>query len=212
MGMDVYGLNPKINKDYSPRYNEIIKKYGAGDGWLDWQKDIPQDVKDEYFKLKDKFGEDNPGDYFRNNVWWWRPLWSFVCSSCDDFLSAKDMECGSYNDGKKIAKYKAIKIGKRLSEKLADGTVDMIHRKYELASAKAKVHNKIVDKEMDRITDACHKEHGDNLVPANYPEPYKTQWSDAYNNKSWDDSYPFNKDNVENFAKFCIESGGFQIC
>ena len=56
------------------------------------------------------------------------------------------------------------------------------------------------------------KEHGDNLVPANYPEPYYSQWSDAYNNKSWDDSYPFNKDNVENFAKFCIESGGFQIC
>ena len=25
-------------------------------------------------------------------------------------------------------------------------------------------------------------------------------------------SYPFSRDNVENFAKFCLESGGFEIC
>jgi hypothetical protein len=50
------------------------------------------------------------------------------------------------------------------------------------------------------------------MVPANFPEPYKTQWDKAYADKSWDDSYPFNKENVENFAKFCLESGGFEIC
>jgi hypothetical protein len=26
------------------------------------------------------------------------------------------------------------------------------------------------------------------------------------------DSYPFDVDNVERFALFCIESGGFEIC
>ena len=30
--------------------------------------------------------------------------------------------------------------------------------------------------------------------------------------ESWDKSYPFSVDNVEDFAKFCIESGGFSIC
>jgi hypothetical protein len=25
-------------------------------------------------------------------------------------------------------------------------------------------------------------------------------------------SYPFSRENVENFAKFCLESGGFIIC
>ena len=28
----------------------------------------------------------------------------------------------------------------------------------------------------------------------------------------WNKSYPFSVENVEYFAKFCLESGGFQIC
>jgi hypothetical protein len=65
---------------------------------------------------------------------------------------------------------------------------------------------------MDRITKECKDKHGDSLVPRDYPEPYKTQWNDTYNKKSWDDSYPFNKQNIEDFAIFCLNSGGFEIC
>ena len=28
----------------------------------------------------------------------------------------------------------------------------------------------------------------------------------------WAGAYPFNVDNVRNFANFCAESGGFEIC
>ena len=28
MGFDLYGINPKIEKDYPPRYNEILEEYG----------------------------------------------------------------------------------------------------------------------------------------------------------------------------------------
>ena len=35
----------------------------------------------------DVYGE-NPknekGEYFRNNVWWWRPLGDFVCSNYEE--------------------------------------------------------------------------------------------------------------------------------
>ena len=55
MGFDLYGLNPQINKEHPPRYNEIMKEYGSKDGWLDWSKDIPDVVKDEYFELKDNY-------------------------------------------------------------------------------------------------------------------------------------------------------------
>tara|TARA_R110002020_G_scaffold186295_2_gene384319 strand:+ start:1048 stop:1683 length:636 start_codon:yes stop_codon:yes gene_type:complete len=211
MGFDVYGVNPKIEQEYPPRYEEILKEYG-NDGWLDYSKEIPQDVKDEYYNIKSEYEENNVGYYFRNNVWWWRPLWSFVCASCDDFLTDKDMDGGSYNDGRKIAKTKAIKIGKKLCELLADGTVDKMEKDYAVTAAKASAHNKEVQAELDRITKECKDEHGDDLVPRDYPEPYKTQWNEKYATKSWDDSYPFNKDNVENFAKFCLDSGGFEIC
>ena len=179
MGFDLTGLNPTVNKVYPKRYNDIMNKYGK-DGWLDWSMKIPEDVKDEYFKLKDQFQTDNPGDYFRNNVWWWRPLWDFVCNSCDDFLSEKDIEKGFYNDDRKISKTKSLKIAKRLSKLIADGTVDNLERASTLAIERAEVHNKEVRIEMDTISNVCKEKHGKDLVPANYPEPYKTMWNDAY--------------------------------
>ena len=211
MGFDLTGLNPTVNKVYPKRYNDIMNKYGK-DGWLDWSMKIPEDVKDEYFKLKDQFQTDNPGDYFRNNVWWWRPLWDFVCNSCDDFLSEKDIEKGFYNDDRKISKTKSLKIAKRLSKLIADGTVDNLERASTLAIERAEVHNKEVRIEMDTISNVCKEKHGKDLVPANYPEPYKTMWNDAYAKEDWTASYPFNADNVKVFATFCQQSGGFTIC
>ncbi len=214
MGFDLYGKNPIVNKVYPSRYDEILKQYGK-DGWLDWSKDIPQDVKDEYYELKDQYSEDNPGDYFRNNVWWWRPLWNFVCESCDDFLTDKDMGKGDSNSGYKISKTKAIKISKRLFEELANGNVDNLERQHTLRMAKAEAHNKEVREELDRITKECKDKfpiHADKLVPANYPEPYKTQWDETYAKEDWAASYPFNAENVKNFAEFCQQSGGFTIC
>jgi hypothetical protein len=211
MGFDLTGLNPTINEEHSQEYNDILKLYGK-DGWLDWQKDIPEATKHRYFELKDQFQEDNPGDYFRNNVWWWRPLWNFVCESCDDFLTERDISKGFYNDGKKISKTKSLKIAKRLSKLIADGTVDKFERESTLAIARAEAHNKEVRKEMDTISDACQKKHGEMKAPAYYPEPYKTQWNNAYAKEDWTSSYPFYTSNVKDFAEFCSQSGGFEIC
>ena len=211
MGFDLYGMNPTINKKYPPKYNKILKKYGT-DGMINWQKDIPEKVKDEYFELKDKYQEDNPGDYFRNNVWWWRPLWQFVCASCDDILTEKDMERGSYNEGHKISKTKATRIAKRLSKYLADGTVDKIDKKNALERAEAIAHNETVQEELDEIEKECKRKNGKDLVPANYPEPYKSKWTKIYKKKNWTSDYPFDKGNIEDFTKFCIQSGGFEIC
>jgi len=211
MGFDLYGINPEISNDYPKRFYDILRKWGKGDH-LDWSLKIPNKVTEEYFDIQTKFDEEHPGRYFRNNVWWWRPLWNFVCETCDDFLTDNDMNKGGSNSGEKISKTKAIKIGKRLSQKIADGTADMVYRRYELAAARAKVHNDLIEKKMDKISKECKEKHGKDLVPANYPEPYKARWDKAYSKKSWDDSYPFNKENVENFAKFCLESGGFEIC
>ena len=67
MGFDIYGIKPRENT-IKP---EILKK--------DWYKLEQQEEKDKYFDAKNKYEEENPGQYFRNNVWWWRPLWDYVC-------------------------------------------------------------------------------------------------------------------------------------
>ena len=91
MGFDLHGINPKRNTAKP----EILTEYKTDEGWTDFVKLEEQGLKDKYFKE-----DDNPGGYFRNNVWWWRPLWDFVCHTCDDILTEKEKEAGSYNDGK----------------------------------------------------------------------------------------------------------------
>jgi len=37
------------------------------------------------------------GEYFRNNVWWWRPLWDYCLNEHGDI--AGQVEHGHSNDG-----------------------------------------------------------------------------------------------------------------
>ena len=71
------------------------------------------------------------GKYFRNNVWYWRPLWTYICDECDDILTVKEAEAGTYNDGVKITKAKAEKIAKRLQKRIDDGSVDLHKAGYD---------------------------------------------------------------------------------
>ena len=212
MGYDIYGMNPQLNKEYPDRYFEIMKKYGDGEGFLNWKEEVPEKIKDEYWELKDQYQADNPGEYFRNNVWFWRPLWVFVCNNCADILNEDDMMGGESNSGYEITEHKAELIGRRLSALLADGTVDEVHRINALDRAKSKAYNDEIKEQQNEIRDKVHKEHGKDLVPADYPEPYYTEWRNLQNQEKWSAHYPFEKENVENFAKFCLESGGFEIC
>ena len=133
MGFDLYGINPTVNKEYPPRYNQIMKEYGK-DGWIDWTKNVPEDVKEEYFELKNQFEEDNPGDYFRNNVWWWRPLWQCIGSSCDDILSEDDITGGYFNDGHTISKEQAVAIAERMKSLIENGTINDYKLEYDKSS------------------------------------------------------------------------------
>ena len=150
MGFDLYGINPTVNKEYPPRYNQIMKEYGK-DGWIAWTKNVPEDVKEEYFELKQQFEENNPGDYFRNNVWYWRPLWSFVSHHCMNILTEKDISGGTYNDGHKISKTKSLKIAKKLSQLIADGTVAHYEKEYRLGYEEAQVWNEEVNEMLKDI-------------------------------------------------------------
>ena len=122
MGMDVHGLNPVIRKEPT---SEILKE--------DWTK-LSEDDLGKYFEAKQQQEEDNPGIYFRNNVWWWRPLWDYVWKLCgdDDCVEAFDFaadrvitreqyEEGHQNSGAEISAHQAELIALRLNQAIADG-------------------------------------------------------------------------------------------
>tara|TARA_R100000655_G_scaffold105138_1_gene153080 strand:+ start:926 stop:1390 length:465 start_codon:yes stop_codon:yes gene_type:complete len=108
MGMDLFGQNPKINSQAPQEIN--------------WDKSTDEE-QDKYLKAYSKWQAENPGNYFRNNVWHWRPLWEYICFVCDDTLTKEDVESGNYNDGHLINKTKAEAIAHKLETLLLEGSV-----------------------------------------------------------------------------------------
>jgi len=121
MGMDVHGVNPKIRKESA---NVLFNSIPEDKDWFDKWNSLSEDDKDEYFKAKQKHEDDNPGIYFRNNVWWWRPLWDFTCYyvGC---LTDKDHQEGHSNGGHIISANKAKQIAVTLKELLEGGEVNL---------------------------------------------------------------------------------------
>ena len=198
MGFDIYGLNPKL-KSERPK--------------IDWDKKPTKAEAEKYFKDVEKFEEENPGYYFRNNVWWWRPLADFVLWLADEEFTDKDRQGWHCNSGYRVDEKKAKVIAELLEASIDEG----IAKKYQDATddkmKKAKAHNKEIEKkhkELRKIVErhTCKKD----LVPNDYPEPFNSQWNDIQKLTNYEAHYPFSVENVKSFAKFCRESGGFEIC
>lgn len=150
------------------------------------------------FDLSGKKPKTTNGEYFRNNVWWWRPLWNYVVENCGSILSVDDAQAGEYNDGYLITGAKAIKIADKLDTLVKSKETKKYEKEYmsklkkaadvpcTICSGTGERHDEIVDGK-------CNSCKGTGKM-----RPFYT-------------SYPFSTENVKEFAKFARESGGFQI-
>ena len=198
MGFDLYGQNPKL-KGEEPNIN--------------WDKKPSEEEKKEYFKAREKFEEENPGHYFRNNVWWWRPLANYVLQLMGNEFTEDEKASWHHNDGFEVSEEQARKIADRLEQELKTKRVKTVEEFYKARMKKAQEENKIVEQKHQELKKIVAEKTGkDNLVPRDYPEPFHTQWEDIQKQFNYESSYPFSEDNVIDFMRFCRESGGFQIC
>ena len=90
MGMDVYG-NPAVIVGTEPKFPDNYR-------------DLTEAEQDEYWAASNKYQKDNPGVYFRANVWSWRPIHMFMSEPCSDIYGEDLDESMSYNNGKGIPK------------------------------------------------------------------------------------------------------------
>ena len=164
MGMDVYGVNPKIRKQTNSKLFKEVGKLGD-DGWYEkWDK-LSSEDKSKWTDENNKLELDNPGIYFRNNIWWWRPLWDYVYDVCPDILDNNARYDGGHgNGGTSFTAKEAEQIADKLFEEIDNGNTEAYAKLYEIRTE-----------------------------------------DEEYN-------YPFSVVNVREFAKFCEESGGFEIC
>ena len=190
MGFDLSGMNPNLTRP-QPSLPESWNR----DNWT--KKDC------EMYEDYEKWQEENSGVYFRNNVWSWRPLWSFVTAVCNDILTEKDMEQGTWNDGHKISKTKAGKIAKKLHSMIEKGEVKEYEEGYKKHLASLE--------QLD--CDICEATGKRQEPPTTGAGNVKCNGCGGTGKKDdWAKSYPFSEENVREFANFCMNSGGFTIC
>ena len=71
------------------------------------------------FDLMGQSPKTKNGEYFRNNVWWWRPLWNYIEHL--KLINEEQATRGTYNDGYVIPQDQALKIGARLKHEVSQG-------------------------------------------------------------------------------------------
>ena len=139
MGFDVYGIKPKMHKE--KKYFKTLYKFDildeteeAQENWalkFDMLKKAHKRTRDAYWKQHGEFQAVNPGVYFRNNVWWWRPLWDYVCKNVEN-ITNEDWNNGHNNSGHEISEEKSKAIADYLDHAIHSGDIDKEENRIEM--------------------------------------------------------------------------------
>lgn len=160
------------------------------------------------------------GEYFRNNVWWWRPLWDYCCEVGADVIGESLAEAGHYNDGQGLDGVMALALAEILRDELESGRTAEYERKNNEYRASLPRENCDLCGATGIRTDKIG-------VEMNQPTkelPVEVQiltgrthgWCNGCNGvgttENWQASYPFSTENVREFVEFLTDCGGFAIC
>jgi hypothetical protein len=158
------------------------------------------------------------GEYFRNNVWWWRPLAEYIITRHADLAGG----CTHWhsNDGDGLDAAAAGELARRLRDDITSGRVRAyaLERADYLASL-PREHCDLCEGtgiRRDRVgRDSGQPERV--LSPEVQILTGRTHgWCNACDGvgtrEAWEASYPFDEKNVGEFALFLEECGGFSIC
>lgn len=135
------------------------------------------------------------GEYFRNNVWWWRPLWTY-CEKVSPEAAA--VENGQTNDGDGLDADDAEALAERLLVEIEAGRTRRYAANYRarlrrIPDEKCMHCDGTGERHDQYVEGTCNGCNGKGKV-----RPHATH-------------YPFSVENVREFAEFCQDSGGFQI-
>ena len=203
MGMDVYGKNPRQNKPLSEfpvlaKYKKMEEKDKDNGFQRKWKElDADHDLREQYWKEQTDYEKVNCGYYFRNNCWWWRPLWNYCYAVADDIISDELFDSGHSNSGAGLNDKDAKELGQRLLWEINNGHTIQYQASYQ----------QYLD---DLPDDVCTFCNGNNRGKNKMKDC--TRCNGTGKSTNFNKHYPFDIDNVKEFAEFCIQSGGFEIC
>lgn len=202
MGVDCYGLEP-----HNP--NQFVKPT------INWDDDPSERERQKFFNETEVYEKQVKGSYFRNNWWYWRPMWAYATTIGLEhgIITKGQAEYGNGNDGSQIDGETAKKWGELILWDIAEGNVRDHETEYKIQYDMAKEHNDELDKAMQILREVVQDETGNkDIVPNDYPKKHKKSWQELWDKRDHRASYPFSEENLKEFAEFMVESGGFSIC
>ncbi|MFV0373746.1 hypothetical protein [Microbacterium sp.] len=151
------------------------------------------------------------GRYFRNTVWWWRPLASFLTAAYPELTAG----CTHWqsNDGDGLDENGALALADALDRDLANGRVTAHADQYATEIAA------LPDSDCDLCqgtglrTDGIGRSRGmDKPRDRDTGKGGCNGCQGTGRRRHWDKNYSFDVENVREFAAFLRHSGGFEIC
>lgn len=158
------------------------------------------------------------GEYFRRNVWGWHPLWGY----CEDVHPelVESVRHGHSNDGDGLDAEDSERLSVALLADLADGTVDnyIVERRKHLASLE-RPECKYCEGTGIR-SDEIGIQHGQPEKELSLEESIFLGRTHGYCNgcngegktDAWETHYYLERDDIQEFAEFLADCGGFEIC
>jgi hypothetical protein len=164
------------------------------------------------FDLYGQNKNSSTGEYFRNNVWWWRRLADFVINETG-VIDEKDADGWHENGGHKVSADEAEQIANQLEYLISTGRVQEYAKEVQEKISRAEETNKKVQEKFDKLQErAIAETKEDRIIPRDYPEHLKAEWNNLWEERDNNENYPFDLENVKEFIAFCRESKGFRIC
>lgn len=159
------------------------------------------------------------GEYFRNNVWWWRPLWDFCYTAGDGIISEELHAGGHFNDGQGLDAEGAYNLGQSLLKAIESGFAAKCEEEFNAYRAEMPMESCIycsgtgIRKDEVGIANGFPEKELEPLMAAatGRTHGYCNACQGFGSVESMVTNYTFKVDNVRNFANFLIASGGFNI-
>jgi hypothetical protein len=165
-----------------------------------------------------KAPENEAGEYFRRNVWGWRPLWTCVEYCAEDIASK--VESPHTNDGTGLNADDSKELAKVLLEKVKDGTVLKWVEDFEQEKKNAPLEDcRICDATGIRTDElGMQAGHHDKKLDDDVAKEVGREfgWCNGCGgrgkNEAFMCSYGLDVECISEFAEFLENSGGFEIC
>ena len=183
------------------------------------------------------------GEYFRNNVWWWHPLWDYCCF-VDNSLIEKvpNAHC---NDGDGLNAIDSRKLGFLIKDTVENGSAENYIPSYNeyleslpeeschcikstsnvSTSLESLLNSILQNQQLFSSTYSSLEESYDPTGPIPFPQnstsseqsnaqpkPDCNRCSGSGKVENFTKNYHINLENIQSFAKFLVDCGGFQIC